>query len=259
MLRAPEGGSPSRRVRGAEEGSMLDRERPGRRIGARSQRRRSAGRHTAQRCGGVGRARHAGEEPAPSDVSRPPSQRRPARDGGVAEDGRRAHPPPHLGGRGLHQAPERESEADRGGAVHPATTHLARDDDHHRAAADAAVPARGDGHEPGRSLRTPGAAYLPLPSAVAVELDRPPHRAARSPAGRALGGASFDDRRRVPLPALDVEGALDDTRTASIPRHTNRSTTRRLSAKIRSPRRLFVAGTTPMLRPPRALLRHRGS
>ncbi len=84
-----------------------------------------------------------------------------------------------------------------------------------------------------------GPRHLALARAVAVEVDLATQRAARGRAGRAPRRAGLRDGGQALLPALDVDGALDNTATASIPEHGNRSTTRRLSAKIMSPRRLF--------------------
>jgi len=206
---------------------MLDREPPGRRIGAGNLRRRSAGCHTAQRGRGVRGGSGTEWKSRPRATSR--AHRRNVAQPVTAASPRMVGsssgtPAAALGCRGLHQAPECESKADRGGAVHPATAHLARDHDHHRAAGDAAVLARGDGHLPDRRFRRGRAPAAHVCGGRGAGSTR--HRATRSYAGLALHGASFDDRRRVPLPALDVERALDDTRTASIPRHANRNTTR---------------------------------
>lgn len=256
MFRSPKGRVPSRRVRGAEEGAVLDRQGPGGRVRARRKRRCRALRHTAERCRGawVGRRR---EEASLNDVPRPAPQGDPAGHGCVTEDRGRGHPPSHLGCRRQREAPEREGEADGGGAVDAPAAHLVGDDDHHGATGEAAVTTRGDDDERGRVAGTRGAVYLALTAAVAVQSDGRADRTARGSAGGASGGARLRDGGQALLPALDVDGASDHTVAAAIPSHWNRSTTRRLSAKIRSPRRLFVAGTTPMLRPSRTRLRHR--
>lgn len=256
MFRSPKGAVTSRRVRGAEEGAVLDGLGAGGRVRTPRERRCCTGRDAAERGAGswVGRRQ---QEASSRNVARPAAQRRPADDGCVADDRRRADAPPHVRRRRADQAPEREGEADRGGAVYAPAAHLTWHDEDHGAAGDATVAAGEDGDALGRLCRPAGAAYLTLAGAVALELDRAADGTAGSAAGWAPRGARFGDAGRVLLPALDVDGALDDTATASILRHWNRSTTRRLSAKIRSPRRLFVAGTAPMLRPPAAPLRDR--
>ena len=228
---------------------MLDREIPARRIRARRQRRRRPGRHTAQRRGGPG-ARHRREQLSPCNRPRPAAQRRPAAHRRVAQDPRRAHPLPHPRCRRQHQPPEREREADRRGAVQPPGHDLERDDHDHRATRYAAIPPRRDLHRLRRLQRTARTAHLPHARTMAMQLDRAADRAARSFAARAAGRPGLFDRGLPRPPALDAKRTLDDTRTASILGHSNRSTTRRPSGKDQPPRRLFVVGITPMLRPP---------
>lgn len=246
----PKGQMPSRRVRGAEEGAVLDRHRTGRRVRARRKRGRGAGRSLAQRRG-VAWVGDFSEKTSLPDIARPPAQCGPAGDGAVAKDPRRAHAPPDLGRCRERETPEREGEADRAGAVDAEAEHAARDDEEHGTATEAAVAPGGHRDHLGRLVRPRGAPELSLPPAVALQPDGAADGAARGAARGAPRRPRFGDRGGLLLPALDVDGALDDTLAASIPGHGNRSTTRGLSAKIRSPRRLFCGrhrAAAPLLR-----------
>lgn len=221
---------PSRSERGAEEGPVLDREPTGRRIRARRACRRCGRRHAAERCTRV-RKRCPAKEALLRDGSRPAPQGGPPRRRRVAPERLRAHPPPHLGRRRVHETPEGEREADRGGAVQAPGAHLARNDDEHGTTLLAAVTPCLDFHGRGRLLRTAGTPHLAPARAVAMESQRQACRATRQSANRTLRRPDLLDRRQPLLPALDLDRALDDTVTASILRHTNRSRTRRLSGK----------------------------
>ena len=233
---------------------MLQRQQPRRWWGVRRERCRClSGHHAMARV--HGHRSHRGEELSLRDGSRPAPQARPAGDGIMADDRRPRHALTHPRRRLAHQPPERQRQRYRRGAVDAAANHLARHDEKDRATRDAPVAACGDHEVRGRAVGSRWATDLSVAAAMPLQADRTPHRVTRDAAPGALRGTGLLDRRPALLPALDVDATPDNTACASILRHWNRSATRRLSAKIRSPRRLFVAGSMPRLRPPPSALR----
>lgn len=190
------------------------------------------------------------------DGARPAAERGPSGEGRGAQDRLRADPPAHLADSRQHEPVERKSEADRRGAVVPPRQQLAWTNEDHRAARRAAVTAQLEHEKNGGGIRADRATHLPLAKAVAVEAKGTPDGVARRPACGTVSGAYCFDRGQLLLPALDIERAVDETMAASIPRHANRSTTRRLSAKTGPPRRLLWLAPRRCSAPTRRPLLH---
>jgi len=168
---------------------------------------------------GVGAAAYRRKESPLADSTSPAAQGRPAGRRRRAYRRPGADPTAHLGRRSAGDAEEPQCPSDRRPREEPPGHQVARPDDDHRTASQAAVPANPHASLDGPVHGTGRAADLPLSTAVSV------HHQRRSlgPARRAAAGASTRPRclnRRGPCnPGLDLQLEMNKPLVASYSIH----------------------------------------